>query len=244
MAFSYLVVVNAMWIRYLMIYLAQKLSFRNLTVETNFIMLTVFYFYLLNYAAVYLMAPIDSMDTDSYFLRQFFGGMYTDLNAFWFNDIGVLIVSTMVFNSFYPAIEFFMYWGIRYLYRMIDQRSLIANDPKRTHAKTLQAFEQIYQGPTFSIHWKYAYLLNVTYMTFLFGPQLPILFPVALISVACLFITERMMVAYSYIRPPMYDSTINATTIRLMMAAPLVYLFSATWMYTNQQVFQNQTLVR
>ena len=144
MIFAQFVVINAYWIRLLMIYLAKKLSFRNLTVETNFIMLTVFYFSLLNYAGVYLLAPYDSFESPINIVNQMFGGMYTDLNAYWFNDVGVLIVSTMVFNSYYPALEFFMYWGIRYLYRAIDQRSFCANNPRKTHTKTLQAFEQIY----------------------------------------------------------------------------------------------------
>ena len=57
--FSQFVVINAVWIRMLVIFLAKKLRIRCLTTETKFILLTVFYFYMLNYAGVYLIAPLD-----------------------------------------------------------------------------------------------------------------------------------------------------------------------------------------
>lgn len=55
------------------------------------------------------------------------------------------------------------------------------------------------------MHYKYSYILTVVYVTFLFGPGLPILFPVALISLINLYVTERLCMAYSYEKPRMYD---------------------------------------
>ena len=76
-------------------------------------------------------------------------------------------------------------------------------------------------------------MLNVVYITFIFGPQLPVLFPIALVSMCCMVVTERLMMAYCYTRPPMYDSSINELTIKLMLLAPLVYLLSASWQFSN-----------
>ena len=47
-------------------------------------------------------------------------------------------------------------------------------------------------------------MLVVTFVTFLFGSGLPILFPIGLLSLIGLYLTERLMMAYSYKRPPMY----------------------------------------
>ena len=69
---------------------------------------------------VYIFAPWDSRETEIHFIEDFFGGIYTDINAFWFNDVGVMICSTMIFNMYYPVIEFFGYWALRWLYRAID----------------------------------------------------------------------------------------------------------------------------
>lgn len=199
-----------------------------------FVMLAIFYMNLLNYGLVYMLAPWDSRESKLPGVEKIFGGMYTDFNAYWFNDVGDLIVGTMVFNMYYPILEFVMYWAIRWLYRAIDQRSCCTNNEKRSRAKTMQGFEATYSGPEFQIHWKYAYILNVVYVTCFFGPGLPILFPIGLCSLIVLYVVERLMVAYSYQRPPMYDSTINATTLRLLWLAPICYLISASWMYSNQ----------
>lgn len=169
-----------------------------------------------NYGFVYTMAPWDSRESDIPIVENFFGGIYTDLNAFWFNDVGVMVVSTMVSNAIYPLIEFVGYWALRYAYRAWDQRSFCANDPFHTNCKTIQAFEAIYCGPAFAIHWKYAYILNVVFMAMLFGPGLPVLFPIGLMSLIILYIIERLMVAYSYQKPPMFDSTVNQTVIRIL----------------------------
>ena len=115
----------------------KKIRFKNLTEETKWIMLALFWLNLFVYGFVYIIAPWDSRDSSIRVIQSFFGGIYTDINAFWFDDIGKKIVSTMMFNAFYPPIEFFGFFGLRYLKRVIDQRKLIPNDPSRTHCKHL-----------------------------------------------------------------------------------------------------------
>jgi len=118
--FSYLVVINAYLLRLVLIFCARKLRFTNLTEETNWIMLAIFYMNVFNYGFVYLWAPWDSRNVNIPVVQSFFGGVYTDYNAFWFNDVGAMVCSTMLANMYYPALEFFGYWGLRWLYRAID----------------------------------------------------------------------------------------------------------------------------
>ena len=40
----------------------------------------------------------------------------------------------------------------------------------------------------------------------MFGPIIPVLFPIATISLTCLYVTEKLAMAYSYKKPPMYDN--------------------------------------
>jgi hypothetical protein len=110
-------------------------------------MISIFYMSIFSYGFIYLSAPWDSRESKSSVVELFFGGIYTDLNAYWFNDVGVLIVATMISQMVYPLIEFLGYWALRYAMRAWDQRSFIATDPFKTHSKTLQGFESIYAGP-------------------------------------------------------------------------------------------------
>lgn len=90
-----------------------------------------------NYGAVYMLAPWDSRDSKIPMTQAFFGGIYTDINAYWFNDVGNLIVSTMLFNAYYPIIEFFGYFAMRFAFRCLDQRTFWPNKPTETQSKTI-----------------------------------------------------------------------------------------------------------
>ena len=98
----------------------------------------------------------------------------------------------MKFNAIWPFIEFAMTWFFAVLAKMMDQCKLIPNNPYRTRAKTILGFEALYSGPEFAIHWKYATILNVVFVTFFFGPALPILFPIATLTLFILSTMERL----------------------------------------------------
>lgn len=49
-----------------------------------------------------------------------FSGNLSDFNHVWFNDIGYTIAGAMVFNICFPAIEFVMFWLMRWTFRKLD----------------------------------------------------------------------------------------------------------------------------
>ena len=95
----------------------------------------------------------------------------------------------------------------------------------------------MYSGPDFVIHYKYSFVMNVSFCAFLFGPCMPILFPIAWFAVFLQYTMERLMMAYSYRKPVMYDSEINRNCLRMLSLGPIVYIFSAAWTFSNPQVF-------
>ena len=60
-------------------------------------------------------------------------------------------------------------------------------------------------GSEFLIHYKQSYILNAIYVTMMYGPAIPILFPITLCKLIIFYIIERIMCAYFYRKPPMYD---------------------------------------
>ena len=79
----------------------------------------------------------------------------------------------------------------------------------------------------------------VVFVTFLFGSGIPVLFPIAFASILNLYVVERLMMAYSYIRPPMYGTETNRSCMKFMLGAPTIYCVFAAWMFSNEQVFLN-----
>jgi hypothetical protein len=82
--------------------------------------------------------------------------------------------------------------------------------------------------------------MNLVYVPFTFGTIIPLLFPLGLFGLWVMYFTERLMVYYSYTRPPQLDSTITKNAIKQMYAAPVIILWSSAWVFSNQQVFMNK----
>ena len=83
----------------------------------------------------------------------------------------------------------------------------------------------------------------MTYVTFLFGPGMPILFPIAFLNLLSLYVTERLCMAYVHQRPPIYTTALNDQVLRLLARAPVLYVCVAAWLYSNQQVFRNTVVL-
>ena len=60
-----------------------------------------------------------------------------------------------------------------------------------TKSKQIYALFDLYAGPKYIIHFKYSGILNVTFVTMLYGLGLPLLFPIALLSYFIFWATER-----------------------------------------------------
>ena len=76
-------------------------------------------------------------------------------------------------------------------------------------------------------------MLVITWVTFLFAPGLPILFPIALFGMIVLYVTNRYQLAYINRRPPIYDQKMNITAIKMLAVAPLLYILVGAWIYSN-----------
>ena len=59
------------------------------------------------------------------------------------------------------------------------------------------------------MHFKYSTLLNVIFVTFMYGLGMPILFPIAFLSCFVLYFVEKTMLYYGYRVPPMYDERLS-----------------------------------
>ena len=191
-----------------------------------------------NYGIIYIIAPWNFVEQGARD-GDFFSGVYTDFTSQWFMDIGSLVAQTTAINIIFPLVEFLLFWLIRHLKRMIDQRSCCPCDRKKTRAKSIMEYEAIYSGPEFNVHHRLAFVINLIYITFLFGPGCPILFPIALAGLIFNYTSERLRMAYSYTKPPMYDSRLSQHTLNSLGKAPIFYALYSMWLFSNQQVFRN-----
>ena len=145
----------------------------------------------------------------------------------------------MFINIFVPPIEWLAYWAIRYIYRAYDQRSVYVGQFSRTHCRNLYSFITLYSGPNFFIHYKYAYIWTNIMLAMTFGPVMPMCYLYCLGSLCMMYLVERLAMAYSYRKPPMYDDKLSKVLLQTIRLAPILHCLVAIHAYSNQQVFQN-----
>ena len=119
-------------------------------------------------------------------------GEFRDYTPRWYTIVGDNIVHTMAINAFMPIITESISNGIRLVQRCYD-RGFSVNADALYHTKKTQIYSYIdlYVGPEYVIHFKYSHVLNVTFVTMMYGLGMPVLFPIAAISYFIFWAVER-----------------------------------------------------
>ena len=84
------------------------------------------------------------------------------------------------------------------------------------------------------MHFKFSNILNVTYVTMVYGLGLPLLFPIALLSYFVFWAVERYMLAYVYRKPPNMDEAMIKNGMKMLRFIPFMFLFTSYWMVGNR----------
>ena len=168
------------------------------------------------------------------------GGLESDFDESWFKVIGNTLVGTMIFTMIFPILEAFGFWGLRLLMRILDRG--FSNDAFKTKKTSIQAYVNTYSGPIYMMHFKYAALLNIIFVTMTYGFGIPILFPIAAGAILILYLVEKTMLYYAYRLPPMYDERLSQSVLKILSWAPLFYMGFGYWMASNKQMLSNNNL--
>jgi len=84
------------------------------------------------------------------------------------------------------------------------------------------------------MHFKYSSMMNVTFVTFMYGLAIPILFPIALLSYIVLYTVEKLFITYIYKKPPMYDDKLNNAALSILKWAPFFMMAFGYWIMGNK----------
>ena len=82
----------------------------------------------------------------------------------------------------------------------------------------------------------------ITSITMLFGPGMPMLFPLGLLAFIILYCCERLAIAKYYRLPPNIDDSLNYDCIQDILWTPIFYAGMGFWLFTNRQIFANDVI--
>jgi len=86
----------------------------------------------------------------------------------------------MVINSIMPWVQCTVAFLVPRLKRGLDNG--FTQDPYKTKKTSIQNFKALYTGAEYLIHFKYSDCLNVSYIAMMYGLAMPLLFPIAALT--------------------------------------------------------------
>jgi hypothetical protein len=72
-------------------------------------------------------------------------------------------------------------------------------------------------------------IMNIAFITMMFGPGLPILFPIACFSYLVMNLMEVIFLFYVYKMPPAYDAKLHKSVLTQLQFASLFSFASGFW---------------
>lgn len=184
-----IVIINVL-LKFIIIKLVEVVRQDTKSKQMNSIKIAVFLSQFFNTGLLLLLSVSNLSEHNVPFLSSFFQGPYTDLNSNWFKEISPLIVTTMVISMFMPIIEFLINYSMKTALRCLDRK--FKSDYYITQKKNIQLYIDTYSGPDFVIHYRFSQIMNIVFVCMLYGTALPILYPIGLLSLIILHISERL----------------------------------------------------
>jgi len=76
-------------------------------------------------------------------------------------------------------------------------------------------------------------------VSFLYGMFIPLLFPVTLIGILNIYVTDRILLAYYFKQPPHIDMELQISAVRILKFSPVFMFLIGYWAMGNRQIFEN-----
>jgi hypothetical protein len=154
----------------------------------------------------------------------------TDFDSQWYETVGVMILLTVSATVVAPHIEpIYLYW------QHYQKRRAGSKQVKQAYSQT--ELNKLYLGPEFPIAIRYAQLLNLFFVTFVYSAGMPIMYVMGAIGFLVSYWVDKIVFIRLYRTPPDYDISIGTGATQLLPYALLLHLMIAGWVYGNEQIF-------
>jgi len=139
-----------------------------------------------------------------------------------------------------PFVGLITSFGIPELKRWLDRNR--TKDIYSTKKTSMAVYRTLYSGSEYVIHFKQSGLINIVFVSLMYGIGMPALFPIAAFNFLNQYIAERIIVSYNVPLPPSLDDRLTKSVISILQYAPLLLLTNGYWMISNPEIFGNKWL--
>jgi hypothetical protein len=212
------------------------IAYDNKTHELSRIQSAVFVLTFFNSAlAILLINARFQKNRVSHFL---FNGIYTDFSDDWYDQSSEYFVTPMFMEFLTPFFDFYKPFIYQQVLSLLDRRF---TDKKlyKTQCNIADDYAELNSGIELELSGKYPAILSISMVACFYGFGLPLL-PITVLGLLIVgYISEKILVTLYYRKPPLYDATLNKTSVQILKWGSFLYVAIAYWMLTNKQMFDN-----
>ncbi|CAK84170.1 unnamed protein product (macronuclear) [Paramecium tetraurelia] len=234
-----LIAINVL-IQYILIFLSKWEAHLMISEEYSSRILKIFLAQFLNTGLILLISNIDfgnSTRNDApKTVRFLFGGKYGDIDSKWCQNIGIVLLLTLLINILTQPIMLMVEIIIRYVRKAYDQCSCCLNE-KKTRQQNYQDFKDLYKGEEFRVELRYAQILTALYICVMYSPALPFLYFITMLTVWFLYFVDKISIFNTYRKPIRIDSIISESVRKYLWIAVVIHLSFATYIYGSSNLF-------
>ena len=159
---------------------------------------------------------------------------YVDFTQNWFYDIAPSLIKMMISIGLIPWVEFVFQWLISAVKRLWDSGTISYHKVTSTKCTTLKHFINLYGGPTYQIHFRFASIMTLVSISFMYGMAIPMMIPVTFLGLISIYVNERILLAYFYQKPTCLDSEIEKMSYSFFSFAPVPMFIIGYWCMSNR----------
>lgn len=97
----------------------------------------------------------------------------------------------------------------------------------------------LYSGPDYRLEFKYAWVMKMVFVSFMFCTAFPLVIPTALFALINIAIFDKYLIAYWHRSPPNYDSKLNDRAMLLMYIPPILCFSIAIYTMSDKKIFSH-----
>lgn len=237
LAVPLLIIISNVVIKHASIILCMWVGFDKRTNEISMIQILCFFILFFNNALAILL--INARFRHLVFFNWVFDGDFTDFDGGWYRDVAPFIISPMFIQVIFPIQNLIPDFAIQQGLAWFDRRF---TNPKlyKTNCNTSVQYADLNSGAEHLLFEKYPRLVNIVMLSMSYAFGLPIFLVLTFICLVASYIVDKIIVAYYHCKPPMYDDTLNLTSVHFLKWGAFFYAAVGYWMISNRQMFNNE----
>lgn len=158
----------------LVIYIGEETHSQQLSSITNYVFFAQFF----NTGFLLVLVNANMTEHEPKFLTKYIdNGSFYDYSPGWYSNVGKMIMQTMAIGSVMPYVNLLTTIWMPVLKQKMDN-----SDPYKTKKTSIHAFKSLWQGGEYIIHTKQSEILNIVFVTMMYGLGMPILFAFAALN--------------------------------------------------------------